>query len=461
MMKPNVDTRRVLRVRRRDNGSRTLIVVPRSMVKEYINQAHSGDAAHPGVDGTLFALAQFAWWPTMRDDVVKSVRDCLSCQSFRRVPRNAKLGKPEAEVRRFEVLHMDWAPIVEAKSGETGVWVMVDAGTGFCYLVAASDKSSASAIRALERLIAVSGAVPQTVRTDNAKELTSAELIAFVQKNGMALDNGSSYNQRSNGVAENAVGRVKRELLLRCRNDRSAWPRRAGSKATSSATNSVRADRFKVTNIDWRNRRVKLLRVADGVALRKAVSINRIQTVSKEAVETKVEGVWAGAKDPSLLLDAQKVKVAENVQKEEDTKKAETEQQREKAVREEARVAARKAEAERRLAEDRRIEQGARVRSRDEAQSGDGRDTAGAQVQGWHYTADDGEVLDLQTESGKIEISKAHTQYRRFKKELDDKKEAERASNKARGEDGSKSNRSSGYARWRSSFQIRFAYNVI
>jgi hypothetical protein len=56
----------------------------------------------------------------MRTDVEKAIRECLDCQTFRAVPSNVKLGTPETALRRYERLHLEWAPIEPATTGETG-----------------------------------------------------------------------------------------------------------------------------------------------------------------------------------------------------------------------------------------------------------------------------------------------------------------------------------------------------
>lgn len=119
--------------------------------------------------------------------------------------------------------------------------VLIDAATGFCFLVAASDKSSSSTIKALEHVFAVSGGVPESIRTDDAKEFTSNELRTFLEKNGVKHETGSPYNQRSNGVAERMVGRVKQQLLRMCRDNRACGQRRSMRRRARSTTRTRRS----------------------------------------------------------------------------------------------------------------------------------------------------------------------------------------------------------------------------
>ncbi len=204
-----------------------------------------------------------------------------------------------------------------------------------------------------------------------------------------------------------------------------------GQQSDKFANKQQQSGPFKVVEVDWRRRRVLLRRVADGKRYLRWTSINRIQTVSKEAVETKIDGAWAGEKDASLLLDRAKAQVATKQQKDDEKQQAQQERQREQAAREAAREAARKAEEQRREAIDRRLdEEQAHVAARKQHRA-----TVdipeGAEVAGRRYTADSGEVIVVKTATaGELEISKEHRRYRQLAAELAAKKAKQEAINK-------------------------------
>ena len=77
---------------------------------------------------------------------------------------------------------------------------------------------------------------------------------------------------------------------------------------------------YQITEIDVANRRVTLMRPADGTVLRTPVTINRIQLVDSSAVlsptpVTDEPGVltWSGVSDPSLLLPTEQNAVAKSI----------------------------------------------------------------------------------------------------------------------------------------------------
>jgi hypothetical protein len=202
-MRPCLDDNGILRVRLLTNSGVTVIAVPESKRTEFVQMVHrSPDNGHAAVAATKFALAQFAWWPSMAADVDKQVKDCLACQIFRAVPLDSKQGTPQAKLARFERIHMDHAPLPPANNGANGVYVLTDAATGWSMLFEAHDKTAASAVKAVRRLIATLGSVPRVVQTDSGTELTSQEMKQFAIDNNFTLEPGSPYNQRSNGVAE-------------------------------------------------------------------------------------------------------------------------------------------------------------------------------------------------------------------------------------------------------------------
>ena len=165
---PFIDHNGILRIQR---SGIPVIVVPSSMRDEFVSKVHGGiDNNHAKVNATLFALAQFAWWPTMEADVKKQVSNCLVCQAFRRVPLNSEMGKPEQRLPRMDTWHMDLCPMPTATSGENGVWVTKDAATGWTFLMSTHDKSSASAIRAIERCLAVNTTYRSVRRGNRRRE---------------------------------------------------------------------------------------------------------------------------------------------------------------------------------------------------------------------------------------------------------------------------------------------------
>ena len=71
-----------------ENGHATRIYVPFSCRETVISHFHDHPLAyHPGVDGTLRAVRENYFWPRMREDIRRAVRNCAAYLSI-------KTGKP-------------------------------------------------------------------------------------------------------------------------------------------------------------------------------------------------------------------------------------------------------------------------------------------------------------------------------------------------------------------------------
>lgn len=219
-LQPCIGDYGILYVRNRRDPSQTLIVVPKERVSEMLVAAHNGlDGGHAGVRGSKYIASQSSWWPTMDGDIANHCKNCLVCQSFRDVPLNAAMGRPETNVARFEVLHVDAIPmsldddVVSATKDYKGIWVLKDRATGFTKLVPYEARTTSGAVAAIKSWIGLFD-TPRVLQFDCAVELRSNEMKAFAESHGIQTRSGSAQNQQSNGIAESAVGRVKRQLLL-------------------------------------------------------------------------------------------------------------------------------------------------------------------------------------------------------------------------------------------------------
>jgi hypothetical protein len=163
-----------------------------------------------------------AWWSTQTADVTACAKQCPTCQSDRRVPANASLGRLEA-LSRYDRVVMDLVPMPEV-DGYVGFHVIVDAATGFVFAHPTRDKTAASAVIAVRAFICAYD-TPRVLRVDNAQDLMGKEMQALAASEGFELQPNSPHNHQSIGMAESHQAYVKRELLHRCQTqgNTSAW----------------------------------------------------------------------------------------------------------------------------------------------------------------------------------------------------------------------------------------------
>src|SRR5690606_10626936 len=80
-----------------DTKSRTnmRLVVPRQLRRKLISEIHDGlMSAHPGINHTTRKIAEIAWWPRWRGDIIKYILECAKCQHAKRRGMNTHLPRP-------------------------------------------------------------------------------------------------------------------------------------------------------------------------------------------------------------------------------------------------------------------------------------------------------------------------------------------------------------------------------
>ena len=107
------------------------------------------------------------------------------------------------EPRRFEVIHIDFAgPLTKSSKGNSYVLSMVDRATGWTEMVPTSDRTTASAVRALLSVWVPRYGVPKGIVSDNGTHFTSAEFAETCSEYQIHLKTVVPYHPQGNGMVE-------------------------------------------------------------------------------------------------------------------------------------------------------------------------------------------------------------------------------------------------------------------
>ena len=176
------------------------VYVPVKLRRLYLRRCHEG---HQGIDKCRRRSRQLFWWPTVSTDIENFINSCEVC------------------IKRGQIKHQ---PAVEQPLPESP-WdeIAVDLFTfgGDCYLIAVdyyskwietaklADQSALSVVKALKTVFSRFG-IPSRIRCDNGLCFDSTVMRDFAKTWGFAHDTSSPRYPQSNGLAERAVGIVKR-----------------------------------------------------------------------------------------------------------------------------------------------------------------------------------------------------------------------------------------------------------
>ena len=202
-------------------SGRTLVVddstgVPRPWIPAHLRPAyfrHVHELAHPGVRATVDLVTRRFVWPSVKRDVTRWTRCCISCQR-NKTHRHVKtpLAPFTPPAGRFQHLHVDIVGPLPPSEGYQYLLTVVDRFTRWPEAVPLRGITAAEVARAL-----VSGwisrfGVPDEVTTDRGSQFQSAlwaELSALL---GCRRRRTTAYHPQANGMVERLHRQLKAAL---------------------------------------------------------------------------------------------------------------------------------------------------------------------------------------------------------------------------------------------------------
>ena len=195
------------------NRSFTLVpCVPAHLREKLLEERHcSPFAGHFSEHKMYLSMLRDFWWPSMRSDVARFCKSCLSCASRKAVHR--KPCPPMQSVLPScpgECLALDVLTLPLSESGFTKVLVAQDLFTKRAFAFPIPDESAKTIASVLvDRIVCEHGLVPQRLLSDQGAPMTSDLLREICEL--LAIDKvfTAPHHQQANG----AVERLNRTVL--------------------------------------------------------------------------------------------------------------------------------------------------------------------------------------------------------------------------------------------------------
>lgn len=173
-------------------------------------------AAHMGKEKTYDLVTRQFWWPTVRKDVTRYVRECHSCQAVKVVqqrPGGLLQPLPVPELP-WDVISMDFiVSLPRTPRGYDSVLVVVDKLTKMAHFIPTTTKASASdaAGLVLSNVVKLHG-VPLAILSDRDPKFVSKFWQCLWENMGAESRMSSSYHPQTDGQTER-VNRVLEDML--------------------------------------------------------------------------------------------------------------------------------------------------------------------------------------------------------------------------------------------------------
>lgn len=180
------------------------VVVPPALRHRMLDELHS---SHPGIVRMKELARSYVWWPSIDDDIERTVKSCDECQRHRNNPCPAPIHPwvwPEAPWQR---VHADFAgPFMNRM-----FLILVDAHSKWPEVWEMTSTTSSATIEKLREAFSRYG-LPETFVSDNGTQFTSEEFRMFLRSNGIRHVLTAPYHPSTNGIAERFVQSLKQGL---------------------------------------------------------------------------------------------------------------------------------------------------------------------------------------------------------------------------------------------------------
>ena len=178
------------------------VVVPLKLRADVLKYLHAG---HQGVQAMLARASQTIYWPSYREDVMRTRAQCVACTTF--APSNPPplpSDCPNLPLYPFQEIctdFMEW--------NSKTYMVIVDRYSNWLSVFQLPKDDSKNVIKVLRQYFSVFG-VAESICSDGASVYTSREMQLFCKTWGIQQKISSAYHPTSNRRAEIAVKSAKR-----------------------------------------------------------------------------------------------------------------------------------------------------------------------------------------------------------------------------------------------------------
>lgn len=192
-----------------------LQVVPKAQRSEIIKHHHDPVVAgHMGVSKTLARINQKFYWPKMRSDVARYVRNCVVCQKTK--PEQKKvaglMAGPNLVDQPWQMISADIVgPLPRSTSGYLNILVVSDYFSKFALFFPIRSPTAAVICKLIEEQIFLLFGVPKILITDNGVQFTSSKFKDMCAEYKVQHKTTALYHPQANPTER--INRVLKTML--------------------------------------------------------------------------------------------------------------------------------------------------------------------------------------------------------------------------------------------------------
>ena len=194
------------RLKIRNEPGRVVILLPRVLVEDVLQQAHGHLlTGHDGEGKTKDRILQSYWWPKMDKDIVDHIQKCHKCQARRKdykAPPQLLSPLPQC-TEPNQRIHCDlFGPLKISGNAKKFILCMTDAFTKYVELVALPDKEALTVTSAIFNRWICRYGLPLEIVTDQGREFCNKMSDEIYQLLGTRHQTTTARHPQCNAAAE-------------------------------------------------------------------------------------------------------------------------------------------------------------------------------------------------------------------------------------------------------------------
>lgn len=211
-----------------DNSIQFRLVVPQELRKAALKFGHESVASHLGRRKTIDALETYFYWPSLRSDAVKFVKECITCQVHKDSPSLRQKFQELPPVHKpLERISIDLTDMVSGANGYRYVLTIIDHYSRYVKFYPLRNKTTELVSANFQKYLNDFG-IPRCVILDNGSEFTSQQFKHLCQSNNINMGYITPYHPEGNSISERMHRTMKTLLNVMCQGHPYQWPKFVG-----------------------------------------------------------------------------------------------------------------------------------------------------------------------------------------------------------------------------------------
>lgn len=166
-----------------DDSEDAQLVIPSEERPTILNYYHNDETAgHYGIERTMRKITGRYYWPGIRKDIEKHVRECMECQRYKATNlKPAGLYQTVSSNQRFEVIAIDlFGPLPVSPEGFQWIYIIEDIASRWIELFPLKLATAEACAKTLINEVFLRYGVPRKIISDNGAQFVSAVMHKVV-----------------------------------------------------------------------------------------------------------------------------------------------------------------------------------------------------------------------------------------------------------------------------------------